>query len=102
MNVFADAEEALSLGAPLARLYRVGLARVPDPQGLRDGLRRLRAGSPVAVLADEIAASAEFAARHGPDAPPDAFFIRTLFRNGLDREPDAPGLATFLARVAAG
>lgn len=97
MLPFEDDQEALQLGGPIVRMFRTGLARVPDQHGLLVAVRRLRAGgTTLHALAAAMAVSPEFLARHGPDAPADAFFLKSLFRSAFGRDPDPAAIKTLV------
>lgn len=82
------------------RLYNAAFDRLPDAGGLAYHTHALQAGASLVEVAAGFVASPEFAALYG--APDDAGFVTQLYRNVLDREPDAPGLAYHLARLEEG
>jgi hypothetical protein len=57
---------------------------------------------PLETLAEELAGSPEFQARHGSNQRVDIKYIRTLYRGGLQRQPDQEGLTQWLAAGARG
>jgi hypothetical protein len=86
---------------PLIRAaYATGLGRAVDPSGLAFSRGQLGAGVTPALLADGIAGSAEFLARHG--AQDDRSFILQLYADGLGRVPGEPEIAYFQGVLAAG
>jgi serralysin len=86
--------------AALIRLYRAALGREPDEAGLQWQQGALDGGRSLLQLAADFMAAPEFRSRFG--APGDAQFLDLLYRNVLDRAPDAPGLAFHLARLEGG
>lgn len=84
----------------VTRLYMAALGRIPDREGLAYWTNRRKAGDPLARLADQVIASREFELRFGsPDA---AGFVELLYRNVLDREPDAKGGEYWTTALATG
>lgn len=73
------------------RLYRATLDRDPDAAGLLDWHGRLQDGASLTEVAQGFVASREFARVYG--ALDNAAFVTLLYRNVLDRDPDAVGLA---------
>ena len=82
------------------RLYRATLDRDPDATGFADWLDRLGDGTALATAVTGFIGSREFRATYG--ALDDAGFVTLLYRNVLDRAPDALGLAGWLDRLAGG
>ena len=60
--------------------------RAPDAQGLAFWTAALGRGVTLDAIADALVASPEFQTRYGTLA--DADFVRTLYRNGLEREAE--------------
>lgn len=94
--VHLDGEEA-----SVARLYSAAFARAPDQPGLEHQLSAHDAGLGVRQLAQNFLGSAEFIGRYG-NALDDTGFVTALYRNVLDRTPDAPGLAVQLHALQQG
>jgi hypothetical protein len=86
--------------APVARLYWAYFDRIPDTEGLLHWIGETGAGAPLAEVSAAFAASAEFATTYGE--LDDEGFVELVYRNVLDREPDADGLAYWLALLADG
>ena len=82
------------------RLYRATLDRDPDATGFADWLDRLGDGTALATAVTGFIGSREFRATYG--TLDDAGFVTLLYRNVLDRAPDALGLAGWLDRLAGG
>jgi Ca2+-binding RTX toxin-like protein len=82
------------------RLYQAVLDRTPDWQGLQGWSQRIAEGRSLQSVAEGFVGSAEFQARYG--GLPDAAFVSLLYRNVLDRAPDAAGLAAWTAKLARG
>ncbi|MFQ6549315.1 DUF4214 domain-containing protein [Aestuariibius sp. 2305UL40-4] len=108
---FVDKTETLSLTVSesalqaagsdeIFRLYRATLNREPDLGGFETWTKRLADGMGYEEAAGRFVASAEFQRRYGETT--DTEFITLLYRNVLEREPDAEGLATWLGRLDAG
>jgi hypothetical protein len=83
-------------------LYKAAFGRRADPQGLANRVHQLQSGVPLETLAEELAGSPEFQARHGSNQMVDIKYIRTLYRGGLQRQPDREGLTQWLAAGARG
>jgi alpha-tubulin suppressor-like RCC1 family protein len=81
----------VTLRDPVVRLYLAAFTRAPDPAGLAYWSA---SGAPLAAIGDAFAASAEFVARYGSLS--DGDFVDRLYRNVLDRAPDAAGAAYWL------
>ena len=85
----------------MARLYDATLGRQPDAGGLKNWVSAIDSGSQtLKQTAAGFTGSAEFAERYGN--PEDTAFITLLYRNVLDREPDAHGLSTWTTALAGG
>jgi hypothetical protein len=102
--LFADGEfvtDTASTAAQVARLYNAALGRHPDVGGLNNWVSSIESGSQtLKQTAAGFTGSAEFAERYGN--PEDTAFITLLYRNVLQREPDAPGLNTWATELAGG
>lgn len=85
----------------IRRLYRAAFGRTPDPAGHRFWLERYQGADTIQGLATEFLASPESAAVYG-DAPDDAEFIRVLYLNVLDREPDTSGYQFWIEELRSG
>jgi hypothetical protein len=102
--LFDDLAVALDLdGAAGAayRLYRAAFAREPDLPGLGYWIDAFDAGAAPLDAAAGFLGSAEFAQRYGA-APDDDTYLRALYQNVLDREPDAAGQAYWAPLLGAG
>ena len=86
----------------VTRLYRAYFLRAPDAGGLAFWVDRCNGGvSSLADVSDAFAGSPEFNLRYGSLSNPD--FVALVYRNVLDRAPDAGGLKAsvdFLGRGA--
>jgi hypothetical protein len=94
-KVFARSET----GTVLHDIYESALGREADPGGLAF-YTRLAQSQPLAVVADDIAHSAEAQADHAGQT--DGQFVTQLYEQGLGRVPDAADLASFVARLGSG
>lgn len=100
---FLDGRAVFDADDPAAmvlRLYQVALGRQPDAVGLNTWVRELAAGRSVEEIGQSFLASAEFHARYG--GLDDSRFVTQVYRNGLGREADAEGHATWVSQLAAG
>lgn len=82
------------------RLYHAYFLRDPDPGGLAFWRSTHASGTPLSAISAEFARSAEFGARYG--ALDDTEFVRLVYRNVLERDPDAAGLAYWTGLLAEG
>jgi Ca2+-binding RTX toxin-like protein len=88
--------------ASVARLYSAAFARAPDAGGLSFQIDAgLHAGATLQQLAGNFIASAEFVSRYGSGLT-NAQFANALYRNVLDRDPDAGGLAVQVGALDGG
>lgn len=85
------------LAAQAWRLYRAAFDRTPDREGLGYWISQLEDGMAREEMAAWLMASGEF----GP-LQNTAAFVTSLYRNVLDREPDAGGLAYWTQVIDAG
>ena len=110
LAAFAGSNEALQRVLALANLpqidnpgllvnslYKTAFGRPADPAGLANGVRQLQSGISLEVLAEQIAASGEFQARHGSGRSLDIKYLTALYWDGLGRQPDLKSLAHWLA-----
>ena len=88
----------------IARFYRAVLDREPDEAGMAYWYRLLTTGTDITTIADSFAVSTEFEARFGvpPGASGDPEFLRQVYRNVLDRDPDLAGERYWAQLLAAG
>jgi hypothetical protein len=77
-------------------LYKAAFGRLADPEGLATRVQQLQRGVSLEALAEEMVASAEFQARHWLSQEVDTGYLTALYRDGLERQPDAEGLAHWL------
>ena len=85
-RAFADEHEARA-----TRLYDTVFDRVPDRPGLDFWSNALRQGYSLDSIADQFITAPEFQARYG--MPDNRGFVGQLYRNVLDREGEAGGVA---------
>lgn len=83
------------------RLYRAAFNRQPDGPGLGFWIRSMDGGLTLDGLARDFARSDEFVRLYGA-APSHGQIIQAIYRNVLQRAPDAAGAAYWLARLEAG
>ncbi|MBC9179426.1 DUF4214 domain-containing protein [Pseudoroseomonas ludipueritiae] len=86
--------------AQVMRLYQAALGRLPDPVG-RDGWTdSLAQGASLTSLAQGFLNSDEFQGRYG--ALDNGGFVARTYQLALGREPDAPGLSSWLSQLDGG
>ncbi|MCR8547414.1 DUF4214 domain-containing protein [Salipiger sp. P9] len=96
-----DAAYAPDDAATVYRLYQATLDRAPDGTGLANWTERLFTGShSVLQVINGFVASPEFQNTYG--ALENEGFVTLLYNNVLDRDPDAGGLASWVARLDEG
>lgn len=91
---FTDANLALDIDGVAGQAYRIYKAafdRAPDLTGLGYWISAMDNGAALTGVAGGFIASTEFQSRYG--AVSDTDFIRLLYENVLDRQPDAGGYA---------
>ncbi|EWY35862.1 hypothetical protein N825_32675 [Skermanella stibiiresistens SB22] len=86
--------------ATVARLYDSVFDRLPDAGGLGAWTDAIKAGMGLDQAADGFTGSAEFQQRYG--ALDNTNFVKTLYRNVLDREAEPAGLANWRGALDAG
>ena len=64
-------------------LYKAAFRRLADPTELANCVQQLQAGGSLDALAEGLATSPEFHARHGPTPKVDTEFLNALYRDGL-------------------
>ncbi len=84
----------------VARLYDAIMGRLPDIGGMNTWRAALDAGTSLVDVTRGFTGSAEFATRYGN--PNNTNFVTLLYRNTLEREPDAGGLAYWTGELARG
>jgi hypothetical protein len=82
------------------RIYQAAFDRAPDLPGLGYHIHDLDSGVPLGLVAQHFIDSPEFQSTYG--ATDDTQFITLLYRNVLDRDPDAGGLQFHLDEFAHG
>ncbi|HZH27026.1 MAG TPA: DUF4214 domain-containing protein [Azospirillaceae bacterium] len=82
------------------RVYKAALGRDPDTAGLSYHVKNMDGGLSLANIASQFMASREFHAKYG--ALTDEAFVTQLYRNVLNREPDAAGLDFYTDKLVAG
>lgn len=90
-------------GAPgqAYRLYKAAFDREPDLPGLGFWIHNLGTSWTLKSVADAFIGSPEFASLYG-SSPTDAAFIDLLYRNVLDRAPEAAGFAGWQSALSGG
>ncbi|HWJ97702.1 MAG TPA: DUF4214 domain-containing protein, partial [Acidimicrobiales bacterium] len=85
---------------PVARLYQAFFHRVPDLNGLNYWVKKRRGGTKLSVIAASFAGSNEFKTAYGK--VDSSTFVTLVYGNVLQRKPDAPGLAHWVAKMNSG
>ncbi len=83
------------------RLYQAAFDRTPDRPGLTHNVKASDEGMSLLLMADAFIRSPEFVGRYGANTSNEAF-IRALYRNVLDRDPDPAGFANHSNALNAG
>ena len=86
--------------APVSRLYDAFFRRQPDPSGLNHWVTKHQHGSSLSKIATEFARSNEFKTKYGSTT--NDGFVKLIYKNVLDRSPDAAGLAHWVAKLQTG
>lgn len=84
----------------VARLYRAGLGRLPDADGLAFWGERATEGTSLVSVAQGFMTGPEFQARFG--GLDNAGFVAQTYRNVLGREADAGGFTNWYGRLLSG
>lgn len=79
------------------RLYRAYFLREPDEAGYRYWLNTYAGAYPLTRISDDFTRSAEFVSDYGDVT--NAEFIRLVYDNVLEREPDSDGYAYWLDQM---
>ncbi|GAB3369003.1 DUF4214 domain-containing protein [Massilia agri] len=98
---FSDGYKALDvdgLTGQIFRLYEAALGRPAEPTGLGYWMQRMEKGASLVEIAHEFTWAPEFKEKYGSN-PNDADFLRQLYLNILDREPDPDGYAYWVGRI---
>lgn len=101
---FADVTVAFDIDGTAGQLYRLydaAFGRMPDRAGLAAWIAALDQGSDLLAAARGFLSSTEFTDRYGTSLSDEAF-VRQLYPNVLDREPDAAGAAYWTGQLAGG
>ena len=98
---FSDGFKAIDvdgIAGQTYRLYEAALGRPAEKAGLGYWMWRMEGGTSLVTVAQEFTQQKEFAEIYG-SAPTDAQFLRQLYLNILDREPDAAGYEYWVGRI---
>jgi hypothetical protein len=93
-------DAAADRSARIRRLYLAAFLREPDGPGLAHWVAQLSTGRSLPAIATDFAHSPELRARYGH--LDDAAYVTRLYRNVLDRDPDASGLGYWTGMMASG
>ena len=83
--------------APAVRLYQAYFLRVPDTGGITYWVEQVRKGVSLDKVSDTFARSSEFINRYGKLANAD--FVRRVYLNLFEREPDPGGYLFWTAQL---
>lgn len=97
---FVESPEANSNIKAVVRLYRTYFLRNPDHLGLTHWIRRRQEGIRLSDVSNQFATSHEFALRYG--TLDDDQFIELVYKNVMNREPDAKGRQFWKGRLDVG
>lgn len=100
---FGPAEAATNaqvLDGQVTRLYRAYFLRNPEAEGRDYWVGRRSAGMPLRDISEYFAGSPEFKTRYG--ALDNAAFVDLVYKNVLDRTPDASGRAYWISSLDSG
>ena len=101
--VFSDsaiAFDTTGIAGQAYRIYKAAFDRAPDSAGLGFWINAMDKGAPLTTVAGGFIGSTEFQSRYG--AASDTDFIRLLYENVLDRQPDAGGYQFWQDAMARG
>jgi len=114
LAAFADSDEergrlngnpnvayAATAEAQVARIYDTALGRGADPVGFNQLVGSVINGTTLQQVALSFLGSSEFSSRYGA-APSGQVLVDALYRNALQRTPDAAGEAQYVRALAAG
>ncbi|MCB0958151.1 MAG: DUF4214 domain-containing protein [Acidimicrobiales bacterium] len=82
---------------PLVRLYKAYYKRWPDPGGYDYWIRKMKSGTTLTKVSDTFAAANEFKTKYGKLS--NSAFVKLVYQNVLEREPDPSGLAFWIRRL---
>lgn len=97
---FAQSSEMQRSVGNVTRSFLAYLGRVPDPSGLSYWVGKIRSGKSMAWVNAALASSPEFQRRQA--SLTDSQFIDSLYRDLLNRAPDAGGKAYWTSKLTAG
>ncbi|GJJ03119.1 hypothetical protein RugamoR64_36570 [Duganella rhizosphaerae] len=89
------------VGGEAYRLYQAAFHRTPDAGGLGFWIKALDVGYTLTQVAGYFMASEEFIRTYGASLT-DTEFVNQVYRNVLDREPDAGGTQFYVHNIAIG
>lgn len=89
-----------SFANEVSGIYRVALDRLPERGGFEFWLDSIAKGVSLRDMAQMFGRSDEFLGRFASMSTPD--FVRQLYLNALDREPDAPGFNFWVQNLDSG
>lgn len=99
-DIVANLEELTSDHATVFRLYWAFFLRQPDAEGALYWVERVDRCDSLALIADQFAASREFAVRYGAQSHSD--FVELIYRNVLGRKGDPTGLGYWTGMLTRG
>ncbi len=99
-SAFARSGTRGNWGDDVYRLYQATLDRAPDATGFAKWCEQLADGQSLQDVAADFVRSDEFQATYG--SLDNAAFVTLLYNNVLGRDPDASGLASWIAQLDTG
>ncbi len=101
---FSDTDLALDIDGVAGQAYRIYeavLGRAPDVEGLGYWIKDMDSGVSLTTVAQGFVASKEFTDKYGVN-PTYETYINLLYKNILDRAPDAEGLKYWVSNMERG
>ena len=84
---------------PLVRLYKAYYRRWPDPGGYSYWIGKMRSGTSLSKVSATFAAASEFKTKYGSLS--NSAFVKLVYENVLERQPDPAGLNYWIGRLNA-
>jgi hypothetical protein len=85
---------------PLVRLYKAYYRRWPDVGGYSYWVGKMRGGTTLAKVSATFAAASEFKTKYGSLS--NSAFVKLVYENVMERQPDSGGLNYWIGRLNAG
>jgi hypothetical protein len=95
LSSFVDGDAAKR--GPLVRLYKAFYKRWPDAGGYDYWIRKMKNGTTLTAVANTFAAANEFKTKYGSLS--NTAFVKLVYQNVLERQPDSGGLAYWIGKL---